>query len=494
MHPCPSCGAPLDSEGICTSCGALARSFFRGLDLGAPQLARAVTRGLDFYRLLGVDPGAETRSIARRYRQLRVLFPDDPSDLAPEPARKLALLELAGRALTDPGLRQTYDALLAGETLDVRTEALRCSACAAPLAPGAARCPFCGVARPSEQALPSAPPAQTPDERPPAEPIDYYAMLGLSSQHLMQPPGRSVEPPGGQFGVRLLEAGPPRPADVDAAALARQREVLLAPSLPENDRMARADDYEIARRMLRDDGRRSQYDALLHDFRRGELSGGRLDTLRHLQDQVRAEIAEERGEQPSAEDGAAQLRQGLGYVQAGLPRDALGPLRRAVAALPRDPNAHMAYAQAILASDDPLSLGGHLLRAALHSLDASAELGGAPAPAVAALCRGLLARDDGDVALAAQELGRAVSLDRRLGAAWRGLAAVALAGGALAEALDHCRQALACDARDERALLMIVGACLRARRRHEAHEAAAQIAAIRGAGWTAKRVLDELMA
>src|ERR671939_300588 len=104
MHACPSCSAPLDDEGICTSCGALARGFFRGLDLGAPRIADAVARGLDFYRLLGVAPDLETRAIARRYRQLRVLFPDDPSRLTDEPARRLALLELAGRVLTDPRL------------------------------------------------------------------------------------------------------------------------------------------------------------------------------------------------------------------------------------------------------------------------------------------------------------------------------------------------------------------------------------------------------
>src|SRR5512145_1174659 len=100
-HPCPSCAAPLDEEGICTSCGALARGFFRGLDLGPPQIAQAVANGLDFYRLLGVAPDADVRAVARRYRQLRVLFPDDPSGLAAEPARRLALLERAGRVLTD---------------------------------------------------------------------------------------------------------------------------------------------------------------------------------------------------------------------------------------------------------------------------------------------------------------------------------------------------------------------------------------------------------
>src|SRR3954468_13496241 len=133
MHSCPACAAPLDDEGICTSCGALARGFFRSLDLGAPQIATAVANGLDFYRLLGVLPDADVRSVARRYRQLRVLFPDDASELAPEPTRRLALLEQAGRVLTDPQLRRTYDELRAstGTGAGATNAVLRCSGCAA---------------------------------------------------------------------------------------------------------------------------------------------------------------------------------------------------------------------------------------------------------------------------------------------------------------------------------------------------------------------------
>src|SRR5262245_49730697 len=168
MHPCPSCSAPLDDEGICTSCGALARGFFRGLDLGAPQLAEAVARGLDFYRLLEVAPDAEVRAVARRYRQLRTLFPDDPSGLAPEPARRLALLEVAGRVLTAPRLRQTYDQLRAERDVRVTAEVVRCAGCAAPLPIGAARCSFCGTARPAAPIPPAAPPEAT--SPPPSEP------------------------------------------------------------------------------------------------------------------------------------------------------------------------------------------------------------------------------------------------------------------------------------------------------------------------------------
>jgi curved DNA-binding protein CbpA len=502
MHPCPSCGAPLDEEGICTSCGALARSFFRGLDLGAPQIADAVARGLDFYRLLEIEPSADTRTIARRYRQLRVYFPDDPSDLALVPARKLALLEAAGRALTDPSLRKIYDDLRAGRQAELRTESVRCVGCAAPLPAGTARCPFCGTPRPAEPALPAAPPAPAPDDRPPAEPVDYYALLGLTPLHLMQaePGAEPLLQPLSSSPIRRLgdqasrQTGPPKPADVDAAALALQRALLLSPGLTPVERDERVAELEIARRILRDETRRSQYDALLRDFRKGQLGGGRLETLNHLQSQARAELAEERGDQPSAEEGAAQLKQGLGYLSAGLPRDALDPLRRAVAGLPRSAEAHTAYARAILTSDDPLSLGGHLLRQALQSLNTSTSLGasGEREQALAALCRGLLARDEGDAAGAERELRQAVRLDGTLAPAWRGLAAVALARGAIEEGLGACRRALALDARDERALLMIAAACLRARRYDEAREAAAQIAALRGEGWNADAVLFEL--
>src|SRR4030095_11653917 len=160
MHPCPSCAAPLDEEGICTSCGALARGFFRGLDLGTPQIAAAVAKGLDFYQLLGVMPDADVRSVARRYRQLRVLFPDDPSGLAAAPARRLALLEHAGRVLTDPRLRQIYDQLRVGGGAAVITTVLRCGGCAAPLPDDWSRCTFCGTLRPVEPQVPDVPPIE----------------------------------------------------------------------------------------------------------------------------------------------------------------------------------------------------------------------------------------------------------------------------------------------------------------------------------------------
>src|SRR4051794_21606046 len=185
MHPCPSCAALLDEEGICTSCGALARGFFRGLDLGPPQIAAAVAKGLDFYRLLGVAPAADVRAVARRYRQLRVLFPDNPSSLAAAPARRLALLEHAGRVLTDPRLRQIYEQLRANSGAPVTNAVLRCAGCAAPLPAEAARCTFGGPPRPAEPQAPAARPAEAGP--PPTEPVDYYAALGLTAEHLLPP-------------------------------------------------------------------------------------------------------------------------------------------------------------------------------------------------------------------------------------------------------------------------------------------------------------------
>jgi Tfp pilus assembly protein PilF len=512
MHPCPSCAAPLDDEGICTSCGALARGFFRGLDLGTPQIAAAVANGLDFYQLLGVPPETDVRSVARRYRQLRVLFPDDPSGLAEAPARRLALLEHAGRVLTDPRLRTIYEQLRASGGVPVTNTVLRCAGCAAPLPAEAVRCAFCGTPRPPEPQLPAAPPLEPGP--PPAEPVDYYALLGLTAKHLLAlpaTPGGSFSPASGVVAPHRLgyagdrspklSASPPSSQDIDAAALARERQLLLMPGYTPEQREARLTEIEIARRVLRDDRRRSTYDMLLVGFRQGLLGGGRLESLSHLQEQVRADMAEERGEQPSSGEGVALLKQGLGYLNARLPREALEPLRRAVIALPNSAEAHAAYAQAILASDDPLALGGHMLRQALGSLETLAGLQVADLSSsaesrriegLAALCRGMLARDAGDSATAQAELARATGLDSQLAPAWRGLAALALARGATDEALNYCGRALAIDRRDERALTLAIGTCLRAGKRANAREFAGQMAAARGEAWSAEAVLQEL--
>ncbi len=508
MHSCPSCAAPLDEEGICTSCGALARGFFRGLDLGTPQIAAAVAKGLDFYQLLGVVPETDVRSIARRYRQLRVLFPDDASGLAAAPARRLALLEHAGRVLTDPRLRQIYEELRASGGAAMTNTVLRCGGCAAPLPAEAIRCTFCGTLRPVEQQAPPAPPTESGP--PPAEPVDYYALLGLTAAHLipaLSAPIDGVRRGGSASALAALDrmgyagslpltpqSSPPSREDIDAAALAHERKILLTSGYTPEERESRVAEIEIARRILRDEQRRSTYDMLLLGFRQGLLSGGRLESLSHLQGLARADMAEDCGEQLSSGEGAALLKQGLGYLNARLPREALDPLRRAVGALPRLPEAHAAYARAILDSDDPLALGSHMLRQALHSLDTLEMLRAADArgPALAAMCRGLLARDEGDTVTAQAELQRAAGLDSQLAPAWRGLAALALTRRATEEALGYCGRALAIDRWDERALTLAVGTCLRAGKRANAREFAGQIASLRGEGWSAEAVLQEL--
>lgn len=505
MQPCPSCGAPLDRDGICSACGALSRGYFRGLDLGAPQVAAAVAHGLDFYRLLDMPPTSELRPIARRYRQLRALFPDNPATLDSGPARRLALLETAGRVLTDPRLRQRYDELRASRASTIELDVVRCAGCAAPLADDQLACPYCGSPRPHAHAAPHTPPAA--GEVPPAtEPVDYYTMLGLTALHLGQISGARPAQQRASFSQERLSAilssdtpiflgqDPPRVEDVDRAALERQRQTLLSTGLDAEERTRRVAEYELARRILRDDRRRETYDALLLGFRQGRLDGGRLDALQQLQVAVQGEIAEEQGATIDAAQGAALLRQGLGYLQAELPGEALVALRRALVALPDSAEAHAGMVRAILASGDPLDLGPHLLRELLRSVEQLTRLG-APlsnGDALAALARGLLARDAGDATEAEAQLRDACQRDARLSAAWRGLAALALSRGASDAAINACRRALAVNASDERALLMMAGACLQARQRAQARDVATHLAGLRGGEWTADAVLEEI--
>ncbi|KPV46496.1 hypothetical protein SE17_43250, partial [Kouleothrix aurantiaca] len=186
-------------------------------------------------------------------------------------------------------------------------------------------------------------------------------VLGLNAVHLLDPASSRSSFGGfggGLLGIAsraadapLLPEGPPSPADVDAACLERQKAILLMPGYTPAERDARMDELEMARRILRDERRRAQYDMLLVHLRRGLYGAGRLDGLRHLQDLVRADVAEERGEAPPLEQGMALLKQGQGFLDARLPREALEPLRRAVAALPPSAEAHATYVRAPPAAD-----------------------------------------------------------------------------------------------------------------------------------------------
>ncbi|MCS6842548.1 MAG: DnaJ domain-containing protein [Roseiflexus sp.] len=106
-----------------------------------------MVHGLDLYRLLVVDQHAEAITIARQYRRLRALFPDDPSALAPEPWRRFELLQVAGRILTDPSLRAIYNELHASATASMQKGVVRCASCGAPLQVGEPCCLYCGLLR-----------------------------------------------------------------------------------------------------------------------------------------------------------------------------------------------------------------------------------------------------------------------------------------------------------------------------------------------------------
>ncbi len=501
MYSCPSCGAPLDLDGICTACGALSRGFFRELDLGTPQIADAVARGLDFYRLLDVPQDTDTRTIAWRYRRLRTLFPDNPSALAPEPAKRLALLEVAGRVLTDPKLRQSYDDLRLRGAEQVSNVVLRCASCAAPCINHASCCPYCGTPYPEQPAAPNAPPTDGPVQ---AEPIDYYALLEITPEHLNPAPSLTATPStarggsfqsfdlydfGGSVPARSFE--PPNQGEIDAAALEVQRRVLLAAGYQSDEREAKILELEVAQRILRTPRWREQYDQLLLDFRRGVLDRNRLAALRSLQDSARAEIVSERGGTIPAAEAQGMLAQGVGLLRAGMPREAMQVLQAVVRALPQSVEAHAAYARAIFASDDPLRLGGHALRQALTSIEAAGALL-EDGPALAAVCRGLLARDTGDVSTAQAELRQAASLAPHHPLAWRGLAALAMARGDHKEALAAAHQGLAANPQDEPTLLFLIAVYLRTGQDDVARDMAHVVAQARGGSWAAGDVLREL--
>jgi Tfp pilus assembly protein PilF len=346
--------------------------------------------------------------------------------------------------------------------------------------------------------------------------VDYYALLGLTPAHLAPQETTSTREELLTAGVISAQVGlaalgvlpvrvrintpppqfprPPLPGEIDAAVARMQQQILLTPGLEPREREALAESYEIARRILNNTRLRGTYDALLRDFHQGKIDGGRLDALRNLQDEARAEIAAERGDPMAPEYGEQLLQQGLGYLDAGLPRQAREALQQAITALPGSAQAHAGFVRAVMATEDLLTAGPHTLRMLLASVAALDSLG-APldqGAALAALFRGLLARDAGDTAAAEAELRQALAHDGRLVAAWRALAALALTRGEIDECLGACRSALGLDPRDEQALTMMMGAYLRARQRNHAREAAAQIALLRGGGATADAILREV--
>ncbi len=367
-----------------------------------------------------------------------------------------------------------------------------------------------------------APGAEMSKTQPLALPIDYYELLGVAPVHLFpangaasdQRPasepdwlfGRTAGPLRHGFGLadtsRIRRIGESRPAPddlltphtVDQAAVNRELELAQNAALSPEDRAARRLDLEIGRRILRDPERRRRYDSLLLMWRRGEQNQERLHVLRQLQEEVRHEIARERGETPDPEQGAALLREGEAALNAGRQREAVAILRRAAEAAPQLAKAHVAYARALLAADHTLALSSHTLRTAIEALEQAANLNPSVSevPALTALARGLLARDQSDPAVAERELRQAVMLNPQLAPAWNGLAALALQHGDSKGALVACRQALGVNPRDERAWYMAAAAALQRGRSAEAREAARHVAELRGRPWTAAQVLDEI--
>jgi hypothetical protein len=108
---CPNCGAPLNTEGVCASCGATARGFYKGQDLGALAHARALEQGLDYYLLLQVDEAASASEVQTAYWQLRQHFPHDMRRLVLAQRRRLELIEQAYTVLGNPASRRAYDEL-----------------------------------------------------------------------------------------------------------------------------------------------------------------------------------------------------------------------------------------------------------------------------------------------------------------------------------------------------------------------------------------------
>jgi predicted Zn-dependent protease len=308
------------------------------------------------------------------------------------------------------------------------------------------------------------------DTQPLALAIDYYDVLHLDS---------SAVPPL-------------TPARVDLAASQREQETLRQAHLSLALRTQRLSDIEFARRILRDAERRRRYDALMTGWNAGQRGPERLNALRQLQEEIAAEL--QHSNRQRSGDGYARLRDGQEALKRGRMREALDLLREAAAALPDDPDTQLVFARAMLSSDDPLALSGHRLRelhTALEQLKHLAphhpELG-----TMNVLVGGLIARDEGNGYVAEQKFRSAIARDPQSALAWRGIAEITLHGGDPQVALDAAQRAAAIDPRDERAWLLVIAAGQNLGRHRAVREAAAQVAALRGADWSIDRVLREM--
>lgn len=74
---------------------------------------------VDYYDLLGVDPGADHRAIRSAYRRLARRYHPDVAK-GRQAARRFLLIREAYEVLTDPERRRQYDRLISKPTLAAR--------------------------------------------------------------------------------------------------------------------------------------------------------------------------------------------------------------------------------------------------------------------------------------------------------------------------------------------------------------------------------------
>jgi tetratricopeptide (TPR) repeat protein len=317
-------------------------------------------------------------------------------------------------------------------------------------------------------------PEDTPETQPDAQValsgaediIDYYALLGLN-------PTREPD---------ILEAR--------QGMLRAQETLLLNEYLDERERHKMVDSIEIGGWILTNLRARTVYDGILMALRDGTFTAAHVNTLTELQ----REAAQDLGLLGDETSPAELLQQGTGYIAMGMYREAAQVLQRAAEALPDSAEAHYRYGMALLGSD-PLAAGSHEMRQAARSFQSAATLEPRlrDAPALQALCQGLLARQDGEHARAEAEFRRALQMDSTLSAAWRALAALALGQQRYGEVLSFCRKALLQNPRDEQSYLLLAAACWRTNQRDHARDAASRAARLRGEGWNAEHILREIL-
>jgi tetratricopeptide (TPR) repeat protein len=351
----------------------------------------------------------------------------------------------------------------------IEVKAMKCGACGAAVQPDQQRCQFCGspVEHPEPAHQPEAAPVLDGQE----QIVDYYAVLGVTYD--------PNDPPGEM--------------EIREGALNAEQRVMMNSYIDPEQRKKLVEEIEIGGWILTDSRARPAYDGLLASLRTGRFNPKHLDMLSDLQQQARREL----GLYTDVTPGEDMLRQGIGYQQLGMYREAAQALRQAVEAMPDSVEANYRYGQALLGDGKGMSKTVHELRQAAKSFHAAAKLDPSlhDAPAYEALCLGLMAREEGDPTRAETELRRAVGLKSDLGVAWRALAALAFQAGKRRhnDVLDFCRRALLKDPGDEQAYLLLAASCWRAGQRDYARDAAGRIARLRGAGWNAERVLKEVV-